>query len=620
MDHATFSQRFEHGIASSLLWALCASVVWGCGRVSGEHGGGSTAAGGTADSDIAGSGLGSGAAAGVGAGAAAGDSSAALGGNGGVAAGGQPAQGGAGGGLAADCGARIDDMEDGRGRICTPSDRVGVWYSFNDRGQAGVQWPAETTPGTPTETSLIPGGRGASTRAIHTYGSGYRYWGAGVGIDLNFDGTSYRTYDASRYQGVHFWARSSRANQTINFRIGTASTTAIKYGGTCGNKAEAECPGPRPVTLGLAAEWREFTVPFGDLQIAGQRDRLTNIQFMSRYDFDFWIDDLSFVDGAPNCCPDLPACQGGVHFADASVRSAVLVATDASGVVACDRACDILDLSFSDSPQLESLGGFECLGGLETLTVIGSEISDPSPVSQLKSLRKLILRNDPIADLGAPFQLPNVVELEISGSQVSDVSALAGLTTLTALDLSRNRVTDTKPLSALTQLTTLVLSSNQIADWGPVSGLTALETLNLDNNLLADVGGIASSGSLVELNLSNNSIHALSSSLSFSKLESLDLTSNQLSDIPEAMLTSPNLHWVMLSHNQLHDLSVFAHSTVSNSLFLADNQIEDLSPLIGATTLSAQVNLTGNPFSCTAQSSILKTLYNQGTSIISGCL
>ena len=113
MDHATFCRRFAHGIASSLLWAVCASVALSCGRALDEQGGGSNAAGGASDSAIAGgSGVGSGGAVGVASAAAAGDSSAAPGGNGGTPAGGRPAQNGAGGGLAAECGARIDDMED----------------------------------------------------------------------------------------------------------------------------------------------------------------------------------------------------------------------------------------------------------------------------------------------------------------------------------------------------------------------------------------------------------------------------------------------------------------------------------------------------------------------------
>jgi hypothetical protein len=102
----------------------------------------------------------------------------------------QPAAGGtgAGGTLATGggCGTKIDDMENGTGHICQGEGRTGVWYAFNS--QIGTQWPAPTTPGIPIETSLIPGGRGASLRAMHTY-SDVAFSYAGIGLDLSFDGT-----------------------------------------------------------------------------------------------------------------------------------------------------------------------------------------------------------------------------------------------------------------------------------------------------------------------------------------------------------------------------------------------------------------------------------------------
>jgi len=102
----------------------------------------------------------------------------------------QPAAGGtgAGGTLATGggCGTKIDDMENGTGHICQGEGRTGGWYAFNS--QSGTQWPAPTTPGIPIETSLIPGGRGASLRAMHTY-SDVAFSYAGIGLDLSFDGT-----------------------------------------------------------------------------------------------------------------------------------------------------------------------------------------------------------------------------------------------------------------------------------------------------------------------------------------------------------------------------------------------------------------------------------------------
>src|SRR6478609_1335218 len=364
MKAATVRQRARK-LGLCALWALCLSVSSGCGRVSTEHEGGpGAAAGGNSNSAVNG-----------------GSDSATAGqfarggaGGSGGSAGGQLSNGGASGAEPRDCGALIDDMEDESGHICFGAGRVGVWYSFNDGTLSAVQWPAEAPPGTPIATSLIPGGRGASAHGIHTYGSGFWGWGSGVGVDLNFDGATYHVYDATHYQGVQFWARGGDANGELRFRVGTASTTALKYGGTCGSTLDAECAGPAGTSLKVGAEWRQFTVSFGELGVASERDHLTNIQFMTKGSFDFWIDDVSFVEGEPNCCSKLAACQNGAHIADPAIRS-TLKADEVTGALSCDRICDITSLALSN-PAIQSLSGLECLSALESLRVQLTAVQD----------------------------------------------------------------------------------------------------------------------------------------------------------------------------------------------------------------------------------------------------
>jgi hypothetical protein len=125
------------------------------------------------------------------------------------------------------CGLNLDDLESGTGHICEGVEgRLGVWYAFNDG--RGVQWPAPTTPGVPIATSAIPGGRGRSARAIHSYGSGFTDWGVGVGFDLAFNGSKYGLYDARAYDGVTFWAKAepdpnTGAPATLTFRVSSAA-------------------------------------------------------------------------------------------------------------------------------------------------------------------------------------------------------------------------------------------------------------------------------------------------------------------------------------------------------------------------------------------------------------
>jgi len=59
-------------------------------------------------------------------------------------------------------------------------------------------------------------------------------------------------------------------------------------------------------------------------------------------------------------------------LSDPAVWSAVLGPGNTTGVLECDRICDLHAVSIYYDPALQSLAGFECLGALETLTVGGT--------------------------------------------------------------------------------------------------------------------------------------------------------------------------------------------------------------------------------------------------------
>jgi hypothetical protein len=236
----------------------------------------------------------------------------------------------------AGCGPLIDDLESGSGHICEGNGLIGVWYAFND--MKGEQWPAVTTPGVPIAISEIPGGRGASTRAIHTYGKGFYLWGAGVGVDFAFDGVSYGSFDASAYDGIRFWARSE-APQKLLVRIGTRSTKVADYGGTC---AREPCD-PHAQLFDVGASWVELSLPFNDIKQIGPhsaeadflRDELTHLQFMPQTQpFDFWIDDVRFYRDRDCCSHPLWAVRVRSSFPTLRSRSG-FVARRASGKGSC---------------------------------------------------------------------------------------------------------------------------------------------------------------------------------------------------------------------------------------------------------------------------------------------
>jgi len=199
----------------------------------------------------------------------------------------------------------IDDMEDGDGSIITTNGRVGAWYAYNDladgKDTTGTQTPAAMTPGFPMADITPP--RGTSTKSAETKGGGFTGWGAGVGFDLNNDGTMKQPYDASQFTGITFFARST-ATGPGSLRVNVQDAQTAPEGGICDPKATKGCNDHRGTSVTLTSDWKQFTLPFAAMKTLnfGQQfptfmtDKLFAIQFQVgvNVNFDFWIDDIAF--------------------------------------------------------------------------------------------------------------------------------------------------------------------------------------------------------------------------------------------------------------------------------------------------------------------------------------
>jgi len=130
-----------------------------------------------------------------------------------------------------------------------------------------------------------------------------------VGLDLSFDGVTYGTYDASRYDGITFYARAGRPYTEFHLRVNTTDSTFVGYGGTC---QQEFCDTYAFYSWSLGVEWARYSVLFTELHAyignrglpEFHRERLTNVQFLFvRYrppypDTEIWIDDVLFFRGA----------------------------------------------------------------------------------------------------------------------------------------------------------------------------------------------------------------------------------------------------------------------------------------------------------------------------------
>jgi Leucine-rich repeat (LRR) protein len=547
------------------------------------------------------------------------------------------------------CGPLIDDVESGTGRICQGDGRIGMWYAFNDGYFNLVQWPAPT-PGVPIPTSDIPGGRGASKRAMRTYGGAPGAWGAGLGIDLSFDGTTYGTYDARAWDGVTFWARTATNLSHMAVRISSVPTTSVKYGGTCTNEISTPATSCNPYAedVPLSSDWTQYWVAFPhDGRPDFTQDRLTNIQFLAPpgYDYDLWIDDVSFFAGRAGCCPSPPrGCSGSVTFPDAAVEQAVRKATTRStGDLRCADLCSMVSLSFAEPPSGGDLHGLECVINLTDLRINYSvyggtapdpqpTISDLTPLTGLTRLTTLYLSYNAIADLRPLAGLTNLTSLDLRGNQIVDITALAPLTGLTHLDIGQNHIRDVSALTRMTGLYDIALDHNEISQG--LEALSRYTSVNLASNQVSDLSPFARFPNLGALYLNDNRVTDLGPLAGYATLGVLDVSYNAISDLgPVATMTG--LGVLQAAHNRIADLPPLARSAAPFTLDVSGNLVRDLTPLAGLprySTIDARDNLitdlapltavpqlfitaAGNPIDCKSQLPVLDKLAADGDTL-----
>jgi hypothetical protein len=193
----------------------------------------------------------------------------------------------------------IDDLNDGNDNIRNVGGRVGVWFTFHDETDGGVQTP----PGDFTPT--MPGADGMGF-AAKTTGQGFAEWGAGIGFDLNTPSSATKKgkYNASAYTGVKFKAKAKVAIP-IRFSIQTAAVLEKDLGGTCtpSTVEHFECDDVHGKAISLTTGWLEYTVPFAQLAQENwglpalfDKATLTAIQFQigPGLVFDISVDDVRF--------------------------------------------------------------------------------------------------------------------------------------------------------------------------------------------------------------------------------------------------------------------------------------------------------------------------------------
>lgn len=267
-----------------------------------------------------------------------------------------------------------------------------------------------------------------------------------------------------------------------------------------------------------------------------------------------------------------------------------------------------LNLSGNNITDLTPLAD---LKQLNDLRLAQNDITDVSPLAELTNLEYIDLRENPnLTDLSPLAGLTNMQEFSYYNSPVEDLSFMAGWTKMERLEINSITDPDLSALAGLTNVTQIYTngggSNNVMPDlsfmenmtklqeislWGyyeeldlsPLKNLTNLTRLTLSrnggNNIPATVTGLdAISGmtKLTELRLDGGGFTSLDPLSELTELRSLNITNYNNS-----------------GYYSLTDISALSGMTKLTELNLNLGDAKDLSPLASLTELTT-LNLSGN--------------------------
>lgn len=187
----------------------------------------------------------------------------------------------------------------------------------------------------------------------------------------------------------------------------------------------------------------------------------------------------------------LEECAGVINIAHPLDRTVRSIINKPKGDLYYEDVKGITSLGFTGDPMgygvLSSIEGIQCLTGLrEIYFTYNGTLSDISPLRHLIYIRVLQLIGNNITDITPISELYLLEELDLSENpDLSDIRPLSGLNSLIDLRISSSKVEDIFPLSDLISLAYVDLSWNRITNIGPLVdnlGIGAGDYVSVENN------------------------------------------------------------------------------------------------------------------------------------------
>jgi hypothetical protein len=182
----------------------------------------------------------------------------------------------------------VDDGEDGDFKIAATGGRCGGWMVGKD-DKSSIE-PRDH------KQIMSAGGPDKSKMAVHVKGTTAATDSACAATFMILDCGD--MYDATKYAGLTFWAKSgSKTPAKIRFAV-TDGQTDPK------GKIDNLCTSHFGKSLEIGTEWKKYTVPFGELTQGIGESRFAGVDAHRLFslgwavtggqDFDLWLDEVRF--------------------------------------------------------------------------------------------------------------------------------------------------------------------------------------------------------------------------------------------------------------------------------------------------------------------------------------
>lgn len=311
----------------------------------------------------------------------------------------------------------------------------------------------------------------------------------------------------------------------------------------------------------------------------------------------------------------LPSCKIHSETAD-ETASEVTVGTLSFRTDAAE-----LDLSNMDISDLSPL---TVCKGLKKLDITGNNVSDLTPLMDLTELEWLCFKDNVVTDLRPLMGMRSLRYINAEGNGITSTTALATLTDLNELYLAFNQLEDLSGLHSLVNLRRLGLENTGLSDeeLGELSSMSGLDVLLIYDNpeltgeavdtlksqlrgctiqhsdliYYIDICGERVKEDATELELFGRGIRDISSIPLLKKLEKIDLGANEIENIYPFQYMSAPLRELRIANNNISDGTALMYLGSLELLDISGNRLSSVTPITHISTLK-WVKLTGNPLS-----------------------